>query len=236
MVGINKKKIILCMSVIYAIVYFLLLHVLCKGFSYSTLINVQFLNFSELGKFGINTFAIEFLIPFTLLFFVIYNGQIEYLTIHTSFMTMLLHKKNKNWYYQSILIENAKNMGLIFLILVGMLSFCMGCDGFIFHYQIELSSIGISLLYFLRYCLFIYYMITCIRIHVINHTPHYISMIPYGIFATFLLLDSILGTHLFTISNTFSQELIYIILESIIGNLFCYYFIYRFKKGDIEND
>lgn len=209
---------------------YLLLRMYCKGNAYTDLLNVQFLNFDKMQEYGLSRLAIEFLIPFILLFLILYNSQIAFLSFNVSYLTMYMNKRRMKETLKEIIIRT-------------------GSDQVSFHFIFLLLSSGITLMDQLLYkedyvnliCFFIYItrymvlldvMISCLRIYALKEEVHFEAMIPYGIFVGFIIIDYIFGIHLITFSNVLSVESMYLFGNILFGIIVEGLFIHKFMKGD----
>lgn len=229
MVGVKKSKTCFLITAVFLFQY-LLLQMYCEGNAYTDLLNVQFLNFDKMQEYQLSRFAIEFLVPFILLFLVLYNSQISFLSVTVSYLTMYMNKRSRNETLKEIIVHTGSDQ-LIFLFMFVLLSTGITVFDQLLHEE-NYADLFCFFIYITRYMLLVNVMISCLRIYALKEEVHAEAMIPYGIFIGFTIIDYIFGIHLITYSNVLSVEIMYLIVLVVSGSLVEGLLIHKFMKGD----
>lgn len=227
MVRVNQGKRILFVILTYAF-QLVLLKFYCESHTYTSLLNIQFLNFKSFSDFHLNSFSLEFIIPFVIMFYVIYNSQIEFLDMQVLFFTMYLHKKSKKSQFKEILINCFKDNLIVVLLLTGMMTLKIIIDK---HIEIQYFICGV--IYFVRYQFIIFTVVSILKIKALTDEIHLEAMIPYVVFIICLLIDYIFKTNLITYTSDVKLEIVYFSITTIVGTGFICINMDYFLKGDL---
>lgn len=229
MVGVKKSK--TCFLIIAVFLFqYLLLRMYCKGNAYTDLLNVQFLHFDKMQEYGLSRLAIEFLIPFILLFLILYNSQIAFLSFNVSYLTMYMNKRSMKKTLKEIIVQTGSDQ-LLFLFMFVLLSAGITLIDQLL-YKENYADLLCFFFYITRYMMLLNMMIGCLRIYALKEEVHFEVMIPYGIFVSFTIIDYIFGIHLVTYSNVLFVESMYLLGIILSGTIIEGLLIHKFMKGD----
>lgn len=206
----------------------LLLKFYCGSHTYISLLNIQFLNFQSFPDFHLNSFSLEFIIPFVTMFYVIYNSQIEFLDMQVSFFTMYLHKKPKKSQFKEILICCFKDNLIVALLLTGMMALIVIIDS---HIEIQYFICG--MIYFARYQFILFTAVSILKMKALTYETHLEAMIPYVFFILCLFTDYTFKTNLITYTNDIKLEIVYLSITTTVGICFIWINMHYFLKGDL---
>ena len=234
MVGINLKKVCLLLLSTFIIEYFFILHTYVNCSSYVSLLNVQFLNFRVLTEYQISRFPIEFLIPFFLNFYIIYNFQIKYLSVQVSYIGMYMHKRTKKVILREIIDQSLKDNGIIFGTIMLIVMLICVLDFIIYQNSItNITDVMCILIYLFRFMVLEVGSIVSLRILALYRNLHFEVIIPYISFVICLMMDFMFNCHLITYSNDLFIEFVYMLMECLVVAIMIKINCHLYRKGEM---
>jgi len=222
MAGLKKRKLIITISIFFIVVYWIILYPLLRdidNIDLFKLVDILFLNFSEFAFFNLNKFNPQFLILFVFMFYIMYHQQISVVSENTSFLSMVIHKRQKYDIIKMIMLESMKDNFVIFstsilsILITNTISNIIfgGISGF------NIMQIIKTIIYLIRYLMCVFSMVSLVRIKELMKVGSYDLVIPYIIIIVFMMVDFVLGTSLITISSGLISEIIYLVIVLVIS-------------------
>lgn len=200
----------------------------------STLI---FLNFSQFKNLRLSKLSIKYIVIFIVFFHIVFYQRLSIVTENTSYLSMLMHKQKKMKTIKDILLKNFIDFGFLYFIIIVWI-FVFGITISIMEQiDFEYSVYVHILIYLIKYITFIYAMYTIYQIISIIKNSPYLSLLSYIIFMICLIGDMAFGSHIITLSNSISNEFIWLLYIVILVSIILFITIYQFlNTKEIYND
>lgn len=239
MAGLDRKKLIVKVSLVFTIGYFFMLLPKFPNESYQNLIQLELLNYDIFDYFGYGRFAIEFIILYILHFYFVYHSQISVLSESASYLSMVFNSLTKKTIMKRIYIECLIDNGIVVLVsslcvflIAAFSTFIIGNDA-----TFCIESIIHFVIFDLKIIVYIYGMTVASCLMMFVNSKNNLIYYSYGGFFAFILLDYGFNTAFYRMTSNIDSELIWLAITLLIALVIILIASLYFKQTkEIYND
>ena len=234
---IKSKKYVFLISVYFMFTIMILILPYFKNINLDKISTLMFLNFSQFENLRLSKLSMKYIVIFIIFFHIVFYQRLSIVTENTSYLSMAIHKQKKIRTIKNIITNNFFDFGILYFISAFWIFVFGMAISIIEHIHFEYDIYIHILIYLIKYIVFIYTLYTVYQIISIIKNSSYLSLFSYVLFMICLIGDMVFGFHIITLSNSISNEFIWLLYIAVFVSILLFITIFQFLNAkEIYND